>query len=104
MTKKWTDEEIAVLRRYYPFGSAAVAKHLPMRTIAAIKTKAERLFLQVSKEGWKRAHAYGLKKASKAKSEAKGLPKPRQPFDDVPPEYIKVGSIFRVGHRYGVQA
>ena len=42
-SQNWSPEEIEILREYYPYPGSEIAKKLPHRTVAAIKTQASRL-------------------------------------------------------------
>lgn len=103
MKKMWTPEELSILRTHYPMGSAAVQKHLPLRTTRSIKAQAQYIGICVSPEELKLAHKEAIMKAARAHDRKLDKEKPRPPFSDIPDEYIKVGSIFRVGYRYASQ-
>lgn len=98
----WTDQEIRVVRKYYQKGSLEVMKRLPGRTQKAIQSKARDLGLLLSKEALTNCKRAANIKARKALLEKK-IAQPHGPFEVIPDEYLKVSSIFRVGHRYAVQ-
>lgn len=105
MTKppRYTQEELATLRRVYPTGGveAAIAA-IPNRSKASLATKACEMGLKMA-SGARGA----LQKRRKAESQAeKGTPPKRyerrgepSPLDSVPPEYEKVASVFHIGER-----
>lgn len=53
-TAKWTEDDIKILKKYYPKGgSSAVAKHLRNRTEVSIKVKANRLGVKTNIQGFR---------------------------------------------------
>lgn len=103
---KWTPDEIALLHTHYQNGVAEATEKIPSKSRRSIMTKARCLGLKVSAEARRKAQARALQLAKAAKTENLVNPneKPREPFDDLPDEYVKVGSIFRVGYRYSAGA
>lgn len=102
MTREpWTPEDDALLAQTYPSGiGVAYAAFQGRRTRVALITRAKQKQIKVKEEvrakGRKRAAMRALKTVMAKQAE-------RKPFDDVPREYIKVSSIFRVGQRYEAQ-
>lgn len=96
----WTTKEKQLMREKYPDlgprGMAQLVNHSPM----SCRTMAQLLGITLSRE----AMAKVCSDRAKAAHGKKPPEKPRQPFDDVPREYIKVQSIFRVGQRYSRSA
>lgn len=77
-----------------PRGMARLVNHSPK----SCQTKAQELQISMTKEAISRLKSEQMKARGHKPTE-----KLRRPFDDVPPEFIKVSSIWRVGHRYKVQ-
>lgn len=93
----WTPEDDATLASTYPFGIDVAHAALRHRTRAAVMTRAKQKRLKVRRDAIANAQRRSAALMRAAQLEKKPE---RRPFDDVPPEYIKVPSIWRVGQRY----
>lgn len=92
----WTPEDDAILARAYPFGIDVAHAALKHRTRAAVMTRAKQKRIKVRRDVIANAQrrSAALMRATQSDKRVE-----RRPFDDLPPEYIKVPSIWRVGQR-----
>jgi hypothetical protein len=97
---KWTDEEKRLMREKYPVIGPRAMSALVKHSATSCRTMAQVMGLVLSKEAKARICR---ERALAAYRKSPPQPKQRQPFDDIPREYVKVQSIFRVAQRYQVQ-
>lgn len=95
--KLWSDKEVSILKEQYPvIGIKGVAELLPGRSENSVRTKAQELRVQTSREA--RAHL-AIEAAKRANEEIRQ----RKLLEELKaasfPEYEQACSIFQVGFR-----
>lgn len=88
--KPWTPKQLQLMQQLYPTTGPTAMSRIVNHSPKACQERASEMGLTMTKE----ALSAMRRELSKAPA-----PKPRQPFEDVPDEYVKVSSIWRVGVR-----
>lgn len=97
----WTPEQDRLLAEVYPTGGAEAAlKVIVGKTEQAIRSRARNRGICLTKEARSRIKSLAISRQQRSFTANTVA---RKPFDDVPDEFVKVSSIWRVGQRYAAQ-